>query len=157
MLTSQSMNWQGKMLGRYQLIRPLGRGGMGEVWLAGDSRLRRQVAVKLLPAVLATDKHYLQAFAYEARAAAALEHPHILQVHDFGEQHITEDEVVTFLVMPYISGGTLRNRMSSANGPLPPDEAVHYLKQVAQAIDYAHSQQVLHRDIKPENIIVRIH
>ena len=104
-------NWQGKMMGRYQLIQLLGRGGMGEVWLAEDSQLRRQVAAKLLPAVLASDHSYLQNFEREARAAAALEHPHILPVHDFGEQRIAGDEVVTYLIMPHITGGSLRERI----------------------------------------------
>src|SRR5438046_13412 len=86
MLTPQSSDWQGKMLGRYRLLRLLGRGGMGEVWLAEDTHLRRQVAVKRLPVVYAQDQNYRQAFAHEARATAALEHPNILPVHDFGEQ-----------------------------------------------------------------------
>ena len=87
------------MLGRYRLLQLLGKGAMGEVWLAEDSQLRRQVAIKILPPVLANDQNYLRLFEYEARAAAALEHPHILAIHDFGEQP-GEGEVVTYLVMP---------------------------------------------------------
>ncbi len=154
MKAQPSMNWQGRMLGRYRLVRLLGRGGMGEVWLAEDTQLRRQVAIKLLPTVLASDKNYLQDFQYEGRAIAALEHPHILPVHDFGEQ-AAGDEVTTYLVMPYITGGSLRNRIRSVAGPLPMDEGLHYLKQAAQAIDYAHSQRVLHRDIKPGNMLLQ--
>src|SRR5437763_14424688 len=116
MNTNQSSSWQNKMVGRYRLIQLLGRGGMGEVWLAEDSQLRRQVAAKLLPAVLASDRSYLQNFEREARAAAALDHPHILPVHDFGDQRIAEEEVVTYLIMPYISGGSLRERIEDVTG-----------------------------------------
>jgi len=148
------MNWQGKTLGRYRLLHLLGRGGMGEVWLADDTQLRRQVAVKLLPVVMASDNNYLQDFKYEARAIAGLEHPHILPVHDFGEQVVAND-VTTYLVMPYITGGSLRNRIHSITGPLPIDETLSTLKQAAEAIDYAHSQHVLHRDIKPGNMLLQ--
>ena len=153
--TNPSTSWQNKMLGRYRLLRLLGRGGMGEVWLAEDTQLLRQVAVKLLPTVFATDRNYLQDFEREARSAAALEHPHILPVHDFGEQELSEGEIITYLVTPYMSGGSLRDRILAATGPLPPEEAISYLRQAAQAIDYAHSQQVLHRDIKPANMLLQ--
>ena len=155
MSTNPSGSWQNKMLGRYRLLRLLGRGGMGEVWLAEDTQLLRQVAVKLLPTVFATDRNFLQDFEREARSAAALEHPHILPVHDFGEQQLAGDEIITYLVVPYMSGGSLRDRILASNGPLPPEEAVGYLRQAAQAIDYAHSQQVLHRDIKPANMLLQ--
>ncbi|MBV9258626.1 MAG: protein kinase [Ktedonobacteraceae bacterium] len=152
--TDRSVNRLKRLSGRYNLLRLTGRGGMGEVWLAEDSELKRQVAIKLLPGVLASDKAYLDAFRYEARAAAALEHPHILSVHDFGEE-IQEDGVVTtYLVMPYVAGGTLRDRLRAVGRPLPVDEAMSYLSQAAQAIDYAHSQGVLHRDIKPANMLL---
>ncbi len=150
----QPGDWQGKTLGRYLLIRMLGRGGMGEVWLADDAQLRRQVAVKLLPYVVASDQGYLRDFEREARAAAALEHPHILPVHDFGEQPVG-DTVITYIIMPYITGGSLRERLRAMNGPLPTDEALYYLRQAAQAIDYAHSQNVLHRDIKSANMLLQ--
>jgi serine/threonine protein kinase/WD40 repeat protein len=159
MQMSAGDNWQGKMVGRYRLIQLLGRGGMGEVWLAEDSQLRRQVAAKLLPAVLASDRSYLQNFEREARAAAALEHPHILPVHDFGDQRIAEDEVVTYLIMPHITGGSLRERIQdvteSTHRRLSSNDALHYLRQAAQAIDYAHSRNVIHRDIKPANMLLQ--
>jgi serine/threonine protein kinase/WD40 repeat protein len=155
MVMNQITDWQGRMLGRYRLIQLIGKGGMGEVWLADDTQLHRQVAVKLLPAVRAGDRGYLQAFAYEARAAAALEHPNILPVHDFGEESTADGGVVTYLVMPYMAGGSLRNRIHSVPGPLPTDESLHYLKQAAEAIDYAHSKRVLHRDIKPANMLLQ--
>ncbi|HZR43697.1 MAG TPA: protein kinase [Ktedonobacteraceae bacterium] len=156
MQSNQSQDWQGRMLGRYRLLRLLGKGGMGEVWLGEDTQLRRQVAVKLLPVVHASDADYLKAFAYEARAAAALEHPHILPVHDFGEElNAPNGGVVTYLILPYMTGGSLRDRIHAAKGPMPMEEAIYYLKQAAQAIDYAHSQRVLHRDIKPANMLLQ--
>src|SRR5215472_14765526 len=159
MQMSAGENWQGKMVGRYRLIQLLGRGGMGEVWLAEDSQLRRQVAAKLLPAVLASDRSYLQNFEREARAAAALEHPHILPVHDFGDQRVAGDEVVTYLIMPHITGGSLRERIQdvteSTHRRLPSSDALHYLRQAAQAIDYAHCRDVIHRDIKPANMLLQ--
>lgn len=147
-------DWQGKLIGRYQLEKLLGRGGMSEVWLATDTRLRRQVALKILPTTT-DDQTYLQNFVYEARAAAALEHPHILGIHDFGEHQIAPGEVVPYLAMPYVSGGTLSDRMREATGPVPIQESLRYLRQAALAIDYAHSKRVLHRDIKPANMLLR--
>lgn len=154
MLMNQSKDWQGQMLGRYRMMHLLGRGGMGEVWQAEDTQLRRQVAVKLLPLVLAADKDYLQAFEAEARTAASLDHPHILPVHDFGDVPLANGEVVTYLIMPYIPGGTLRDLLRTAQ-MLPVEKTMHYLKQAAQAIDYAHSRKVLHRDIKPANMLLQ--
>src|SRR5579863_8819129 len=135
MYTNQSIDWQGKLLGRYRLLQLLGRGGMGEVWLGEDTQLRRHIAVKMLPVAQMSDAAYLQDFEREARAAAALEHPNILPVHDFGKQQIGEDSIVTYLIMPYIQGGSLRDRLRTGNGPLPPNEMLHYLRQAAQAID----------------------
>src|SRR5579875_3548647 len=117
-------DWQGRLIGRYQLVHLLGAGGMSEVWLATDTQLHRQVALKMLP-MAANDRAYLQAFAYEARAAAALEHPHILSVHDFGEQEIEGGEIIPYLVMPYVPGGTLANRLYKSPGPLPVQECLH--------------------------------
>lgn len=148
-------DWRGKTIGRYQMLQQIGRGAMSEVWLAADTRLQRQVALKILPPVLASEEAYLRDFAYEARAAASLEHPHILGVHDFGEQQLGQDEVVPYLVMPYMPGGTLRERVTAAGGPLPVQESLRYLRQAGQAIDYAHSRGIIHRDIKPANMLLR--
>lgn len=153
-MDKQTINWQNRLLGRYRLQRLLGRGAMGEVWQAEDTQYHRLVAVKLLPAVLRSEQHYLRMFEQEARAAATLDHPHILHVHDFGETEIEDGEVITYIVMPCVNGGTLRERLRAANSPLSAAEGLHYLKQAAQAIDYAHSQQVLHRDIKPSNMLL---
>src|SRR5579884_2546212 len=149
------MNWHGQMLGRYRMLQLLGRGSTAEVWLAEDTQLRRQVAVKSLSVVTRGDQRYLQDFKREARAATELHHPNILPVHDFGQQQIGPDEVITYVVMPLITGGSLRERIRQANGPLPSGQALHYLRQAAAAIDYAHSRNVLHLDIKPANMLLQ--
>ncbi|HZT99966.1 MAG TPA: serine/threonine-protein kinase [Ktedonobacteraceae bacterium] len=177
MFTAQVVDWQGKMLGRYRLVHLLGRGGMGEVWQAEDTELARQVAIKLLPPVLRHEEDYLRAFSNEARTIASLEHPHILAVHDFGEFQ-SGDEIITYLVMPLVNN-TLRTRIKTAgaglarargpllarargplltpaHGPLLPiPTSLSYLRQAAQAIDYAHSKRILHRDIKPANMLLQ--
>src|SRR5437588_6368343 len=145
-------------VGRYRLLRQIGKGGMGEVWLGEDPRLHRQVVIKTLPIRNQSDREFLQRFEREARAAAALNHPHILPVHDYGDQTLPDGQVITYIVMPYVSGGTLtdRVRILAANGKLmQQDEAINYLLQAAEAIDYAHGQNVLHRDIKPSNMLLR--
>src|SRR5579884_1951572 len=98
-------------LGRYRVLRRLGRGGMGEVWLCEDPRLRRQVAVKTLPVHTQQDEEFVQRFEREAEAAAALNHPHIVQVHDYGKQILPDETVITYIVMPYIDGGSLSERL----------------------------------------------
>src|ERR1700730_2955875 len=118
MQINSSTDWQGKMLGRYRLVHLLGRGGMGEVWQAEDTELHRQVAVKVLPSVVADEIDYLHAFVNEARTAASLEHPHILSVHDFGEESFGND-IITYLIMPLITGGSLRDQIHAIQGLLP--------------------------------------
>jgi len=147
-------NWQGQQLGRYHLVRQLGRGNTCEVWLADDTQSHRQVAVKLLPPVAVTDTSYLQTFTHMAHTIGTLKHPNVLALHDFGEHPIAGDKVVAYLVMSYVPTGTLQNRIRNANGLLPVEESMHYLKQAAQAIDYAHSQQIVHGDIKPANMLL---
>jgi eukaryotic-like serine/threonine-protein kinase len=145
-------------VGRYHLLRQIGKGGMGEVWLGEDPRLHRQVAIKTLPLQSQGDQEFLQRFEREARAAAALNHPHILPVHDYGQQLLPNGQALTYIVMPYVSGGTLANRIALLKAHqtlMPYNEIISYLLQAAEAIDYAHSQRVLHRDIKPTNMLLR--
>jgi eukaryotic-like serine/threonine-protein kinase len=145
-------------LGRYHLLRCIGRGGMGEAWLAEDPLLHRQVAIKTLPAHNQDDHDYSRRFEREAQAAAALTHPHILPVHSYGEQPRSDGQVVTYIVMPYIAGGSLAERITtytSRQMMMPPQEAITYLSQAAEAIDYAHSRGVIHRDIKPGNMLLQ--
>ncbi len=145
-------------LGRYRLVRRVGRGGMGEVWLAEDPHLLRQVALKILPVRKRDDEEFLQRFEREARAAAALHHPHILPVHDYGQQQLPDNQAITYLVMSYVSSGSVEDRLktlSNAQQMLTQDEALAYLFQVAEAIDYAHAHKIVHRDIKPGNMLLR--
>ena len=145
-----------KALGRYRLLQRIGRGGMGDVWLAEDPRLHRQVAIKTLPSHNQDDQEYLLRFEREARAAAALNHPHILPVHDYGDQQQADGQSITYLVMPYIAGGSLADRIITYDKRfMPIQEALWYLSQAAEAIDYAHIQGVIHRDIKPGNMLLR--
>lgn len=147
-----------EVLGRYRLVRRIGRGGMGEVWLAEDPHLLRQVALKVLPLRKRDDEEFLVRFEREARAAAALHHPHILPVHDYGQQHLPDNQAITYLVMSYVSGGSVDDRLkalSNGQGGLTQDEALTSLFQVAEAIDYAHVHNIVHRDIKPANMLLR--
>lgn len=156
MLINCTERWHGKMLDRYRLLHLLGRGGMSEVWLAEDTLLQRQVAAKLLNPVLMNEKDYLRVFGEEARVVAALEHPHILPIHDFGEV-LLGDEVAAYLIMPVVSGGSLRDylRHLPPGGLLPIAESLHYLRQAAEAIDFAYQKRVIHRDIKPGNMLLQ--
>jgi serine/threonine protein kinase len=142
----------GTALGTCTLQQLIGQGGMGAVYLAQQSRPRRQVAVKVLMPMtpLAPNQlvAFLERFRRETDAAASLEHPNIVPVHEYGEQ-----DGLAYLVMPYISGGTLRDEMER-EGQLPLSKAVNYLEQLASALDFAHERGVIHRDIKPANILL---
>ncbi|MDQ2902281.1 MAG: serine/threonine-protein kinase [Ktedonobacteraceae bacterium] len=145
-------------LGRYQLLQVIVQGGMGDVWLAEDPRLKRRVAIKTLPPHSQRDSEYALRFEREARAAAALNHPHILPVHDYGQQALPNGQLITYIVMPYVAGGTLGDRiahLAQQQALMPVSEAFIYLTQAAEAIDYAHQHHVLHRDIKPNNMLLR--
>lgn len=145
-------------LGRYRLLQLIGRGGMGEVWLAEDPRLHRQVAIKTLPTHSQDDREFLARFEREAQAAAALNHPHILPVYDYGDQPVANGQSITYLVMPLVSGGSLSSRIGALRKQqtqMPPREALQHLMQAAEAIDYAHDQGIIHRDVKPGNMLMR--
>ncbi len=138
----------GKTLGAYKLVRPIGRGGMGEVYLAHDVRLGRKVALKLLPKLLRPDPDGERRFKHEARAASAISHPNIAHIYEIGEA-----EGRLFIAMEFVDGVTLRERLSKHN--LVFGEALDIATQVAAGIAAAHAEGIVHRDIKPENIIIR--
>jgi serine/threonine-protein kinase len=145
----------GSQIGAYRLIEPLGRGGMGEVHLALDTRLGRKVALKLLPAAFTTDASRVQRFAREARAASALNHPNIITIHEVGETE-TENGNLRYIVTEYVEGETLRQRLRDApQRRMKPSEAIDISLQIAAALAAAHEAGITHRDIKPENIMVR--
>ena len=137
--------------GRYRLDHQLARGGFARVFLGSDLRLGRYVAVKVLSPELLdapVDQDFRARFATEAAVVARLDHPNILGVHDYGE---AEDTL--YLVMPYVAGGTLEDRLRGTPG-LPLDLAGRYLRQAALALDYAHGHRVVHRDVKPQNMLL---
>src|SRR3989440_7771241 len=142
----------GTVLGTCTLQKIVGQGGMGAVFLAQQSRPRRQVAVKVLLPATSLKPHqraaFLERFRRETDAAASLEHPNILPVHEYGER-----DGLTYLVVPFISGGTLREVMEQ-EGALPLPKVLNYLEQLAAALDFAHERGVIHRDIKPANILM---
>jgi eukaryotic-like serine/threonine-protein kinase len=137
----------GTKLGPYEIQQPLGAGGMGEVYLARDTRLGRDVAVKVLPAHLSSDPELRQRMEREARAISSLNHPHICTLHDIGSQ-----DGLDFLVMEHLEGETLSDRL--ARGPLPLDDALRIAIQIADALDKAHARGIVHRDLKPANIML---
>jgi Tol biopolymer transport system component len=137
----------GTKLGPYEIQSPLGAGGMGEVYRARDTRLGRDVAIKVLPEALAKDADRLRRFEQEARAIAALNHPNILGIHDIG----THDGA-PFLVSELLEGQTLRESLES--GPLPVRRAIEYALGIAQGLAAAHEKGIVHRDLKPENVFV---
>jgi serine/threonine protein kinase len=150
----ESLN-TGYQIDVYQLLAPIGRGGMGEVYLALDTRLGRKVAIKLLPAAFTTDADRAYRFAREARAASALNHPNIITVHEIGEA-ATETGSMRYIVTEYVEGETLRQRMETMPGRrMNPLEAIDIAMQIAAALSAAHEAGITHRDIKPENVMVR--
>jgi serine/threonine protein kinase len=138
---------QGSRLGPYEILSLLGAGGMGEVYRARDSKLDRYVAIKVLPESVASDPDKLGRFEREAKAIAALSHPNILAIHDFGTQ-----EGVAYAVMELLEGETLRGKLDA--GPIPQKQAVDYALQIAKGLSAAHEKGIVHRDLKPENLFV---
>jgi len=137
----------GSRLGPYEILAPLGAGGMGEVYRARDTKLDREVAIKVLPEKLAQDAAALARFEREAKAVAALSHPNILGIYDLGR-----DDGVTYAAMELLRGETLRQRLEE--GSLPQRKALEYGLQIAHGLAAAHEKGIVHRDLKPENIFV---
>lgn len=139
---------EGKTIAHYKILSPLGAGGMGEVYLAEDTRVGRKVALKLLPEYLMRDVERSRRFQQEARAVIALNHPNIVTVYEIGEADSTQ-----FIASELVKGDTLRARLSGA--PMKINEALDIAIQVANALAEAHREGVVHRDIKPENVMIR--
>ena len=138
----------GTRLGPYEITGLLGAGGMGEVYRARDSKLQRDVAIKVLPEALAHDTERLARFEREARTLASLNHPRIAQIYG-----LEESDGIKALVMELVEGPTLADRI--AGRPLPMDEGLPIARQIAEALEAAHEQGIIHRDLKPANIKVR--
>jgi eukaryotic-like serine/threonine-protein kinase len=139
----------GDYIGPYVIVSRLGHGGMGEVYLAHDSRLGRKIAIKLLAPRFATDEHRVRRFELEARAASALNHPNVSVIHDVGRAENGRH----YMAMEYVEGITLRQRMNES--PLSLKQVLDVAAQVAWALEAAHAAGIVHRDIKPENIMLR--
>ncbi len=137
----------GKVLGAYRILTQIGAGGMGEVYKAWDAKLEREVALKVLPAHLGQQAELLERFGQEARAVAALSHPNVLRIFDFGR----EDDIV-FAVMELLEGETLRARLKG--GPLPPRRVAEWGAQIARGLAAAHAKGIIHRDLKLENLFL---
>src|SRR5512143_1660527 len=134
-------------IGRFQIVRLIGSGGMGDVYRARDENLGRDVAIKVLPARFSTDHPRLTRFEQEARTAGRLNHPNILVIYDVGLH-----EGSPYLVSELLEGETLSDRLQS--GPLPPTKAVEYASQIARGLAAAHQKGIIHRDLKPDNLFV---
>ncbi|MBL8192088.1 MAG: serine/threonine protein kinase [Acidobacteria bacterium] len=141
-------DWAGEQVGHYQILRLLGEGGMGEVWLAEDSKLNRQVAIKFLTAHLGSSPALLQRFEREARAASMLNHPNIITVHEIGQHKET-----VYIAYELVEGQTLRQRLQDSKPSW--QEAVAIGAEIAAALKAAHGTGIIHRDIKPENVMLR--
>jgi serine/threonine-protein kinase len=137
----------GTRLGPYELIEELGKGGMATVYRAYQPNTDRYVAVKVIHRAIASDAAGLERFQREAKLVTRLEHPHLLPIYDYNGSHDPP-----YIVMRYLEGGTLKDILDQ--GPLPPDEIIYMMRQIAAALDYAHRKGVVHRDIKPSNILV---
>ena len=137
----------GMKLGPYQIQSLLGAGGMGEVYRARDTRLSRDVAIKVLPESLAHDTERLQRFKHEARVLGALNHPNLLAIYDIGEEQGRH-----YLVSEYLDGGNLRDRLSEV--PLSQRQVLEFSVSIAKGLAAAHDKGIVHRDLKPENILI---
>ena len=138
----------GTKLGPYEIVSPLGAGGMGEVYLANDPKLDRKVAIKVLPEPMTRDKERVARFQREAKLLASLNHPNIAVIHGFDDS-----DGIRFLVMEYIEGETLSRRLK--RGPFPVEDALDVAKQMADALEAAHEKGIVQRDLKPGNVMIR--
>lgn len=161
------MSLEGQQIGRYRLLRLLGSGGMGEVYLAEDAPINRQVAIKVIRDEVSpypddsAVKESARLFQREARAIAALDHPHILQLYDYGERTIN-GAPLTYLVMPYRPEGSLTAWLRQRSGselpqgmPLRTQDVANFIHQAADALQHAHDRQIIHQDVKPANFLIR--
>ena len=138
----------GTKLGPYEILAPLGAGGMGEVYRARDAKLGREIAVKVLPSATASDPDRRQRFEQEARSASALNHPNILTIHDIGEV-----DGIVYIAMELVEGTTLRELLASGE-PLPTKRLLDIAVQIAEGLAKAHAAGIVHRDLKPENLMI---
>src|SRR6478672_10189617 len=137
----------GAKLGRYEIHSKLGEGGMGEVYRAHDPKMNREVAIKVLPAALTSDKDRLARFELEAQAAGALNHPNILAVYDVGAHDSSP-----YIVSELLEGDSLRERLN--DGPVAHRKAIDYALQIAHGLGAAHEKGIVHRDLKPDNLFI---
>lgn len=142
-----AINLVGQDISHYLVLAKIGAGGMGEVYRARDTRLGREVALKVLPESLAGNPDRLRRFEQEARTVGKLNHPNILSLYDIGEQR-----EIHFIVTELLDGATLRQRLGQ--GPFPPRRAIEYALQIAHGLAAAHEKSIVHRDLKPENLFV---
>src|SRR6266542_1813474 len=137
----------GTKLGRYEIRSKIGEGGMGEVYLAQDTKLDRKVALKILPAELAVNRDRMERFVREAKSAAALNHPHIAHIYEIGES-----DGVNFIAMEFVDGHTLGEVIHGGQTDLA--QLLRYLQQGAEGLAKAHAAGIVHRDLKPDNIMI---
>jgi serine/threonine protein kinase len=156
------MPLEGQQLGRYRLLRLLGSGGMGEVYLANDPRIEQQVAIKVIRAEVSPypenteAKEAARLFEREAKAIAKLDHPNILPLFDYGEVNIS-GTTVSYIVMPYRKEGTLATWLRDPNNTrlLSLQDVTHFINQAADALQHAHDNHIIHQDVKPSNFLIR--
>jgi tRNA A-37 threonylcarbamoyl transferase component Bud32 len=147
-MSEQQSDLTGKILGQYRLVEPIGKGGMASVYKAYQESMNRYVAIKILPHQFMHDETFLTRFEREAQVIAQLEHRSILPVHDFGEQ-----DGIPYIVMRYVDGGTVHD-LIERSGSLGLEQTTRIVRQVADALDFAHQRGIIHRDLKPRNILI---